>query len=316
MAFFTCESSFESAIAEMWSTAFNGAHFNWICSPAVTELEVIVLDWLAKLLGLPPCFLSGGPTNGGGVIQSSASDATLCVMVAARDKFLAAKTAHFSDDDVEAKEDEICRLRSRLVVVGSTGTHSATKKAAQILGVWFVTVDVEEDQGFSMQGSDLARVLDDLTRRGLEPFFVTATLGTIEVCAVDDFPGIVDTLASRVNTPNEIWVHVDAAYAGAALVLDQYKSLATPFEHFHSFNTNPQKWLLTTFDCSALWVRNRAYLIQSSLSVKPPYLRNESSEGGQVVDYRDWQILWAVAFAVSNCGLLCVLMASAVFKLM
>ncbi|RSL82659.1 hypothetical protein CEP52_016908 [Fusarium oligoseptatum] len=239
MAFFCCTSSYPSAIAEMWSTAFNGAHFNWICSPAVTELEVIVMDWLAKLIGLPDCFLSKGPTNGGGVIHGSTSKAILTVMVAARDKFLASKTAQFSHGHSDAKDDEYWRLRSRLVVLGSAGTHSSTKKAAQILGVRFIAIPVDEEHGFAMQASDLARVLDDLTSRGLEPFFLTATLGTIEVCAVDDFTGIADVLAPKVNTPNEIWIHVDAAYAGSALVLDENKHIAAPFKNFHSFNFNP-----------------------------------------------------------------------------
>ncbi|RSL81404.1 hypothetical protein CEP51_005853 [Fusarium floridanum] len=147
-----------------------------------------------------------------------------------------------------------------------------------------------------MQASDLAQVLDDLTSRGLEPFFLTATLGTIEVCAVDDFTDIADVLAPKVNTPNEIWVHVDAAYAGSALVLDENKHMAAPFKNFHSFNFNPQKWLLTTFDCSALWVRNRAHLIKSSLSVKPPYLQDQLSNDDRTVDYRDWQIPLARRF--------------------
>ncbi|KAM6506245.1 hypothetical protein FSOLCH5_014433 [Fusarium solani] len=228
------------------------------------------MDWLAKLIGLPECFLSKGPTNGGGVIHGSASEAILIVMVAARDRFLAAKTAHLSDDDPDAKEDKLWRLRSRLVVLGSAGTHYSTKKAAQILGVWFIAIPVDEEKGFAMQASDLTHVLDDLASRGLEPFFITATLGTIEVYAVNDFPGIVNVLTPRMNTPNEIWIQVDAAYAGSALVLDENKSLAAPFKNFHSFNFNPQKWLLSTFDCSALWVRNRSHLLKSSLCVKPP----------------------------------------------
>ncbi|KAM0541623.1 hypothetical protein ACHAPJ_013171 [Fusarium lateritium] len=294
MAFFCCTSSYPSAIAEMWSTAFNGAHFNWICSPAVTELEVIVMDWLAKLTGLPDCFLSTGPTQGGGVIHGSASEAILTVMVAARDRFLASKTSTLPG---YAKEDETRRLRGRLVVIGSTGTHSSTKKAAQILGVEYVTVPVHEENGFAMQGRDLTRVLDDATARGLEPFFLTASLGSIEVCAVDDFVSIASALASRADTCDEVWVHVDAAYAGAALVLDENKPIAAPFRHFHSFNFNPQKWLLTTFDCSALWVHQRSHLTQSSLSVKPPYLRHESSNDDDgVVDYRDWQIPLARRF--------------------
>ncbi|RMJ05126.1 hypothetical protein CDV36_014205 [Fusarium kuroshium] len=271
MAFFCCTSSYPSAIAEMWSTAFNGAHFNWIYSPAVTELEVIVMDWLAKLIGLPDCFLSKGPTNGGGVIHGSASEAILTVMVAARNKFLASKTAQLSHGHSDAKDDEYWRLRSRLVVLGSAGTHSSTKKAAQILGVRFIAIPVDEEHGFAMQASDLAQVLDGLTSRGLEPFFLTATLGTIEVCAVDDFTDIADILVPKVNTPNDIWVHVDAAYAGSALVLDENKHMAAPFKNFHSFNFNPQ-------------------------NVKPPYLQDQLSNDDRTVDYRDWQIPLARRF--------------------
>ncbi|PNY26533.1 Aromatic-L-amino-acid decarboxylase [Tolypocladium capitatum] len=310
MAFFPSSSSYPAAIAEMWSSAFNGAHFNWICSPAVTELETITLDWLAQALGLPACFLSGGETHGGGVIHGSASEAILTVMVAARDKFLAAKTAHMPEG--EAKEDETWRLRSRLVALGSAGAHSSTKKAAQVLGLRFATVPVAEEHGFAMQGAALAETLDDLAARGLEPFYLTATLGSTDVCAVDDFPGIVDALSRRAGTPDDVWVHVDAAYAGSALLLDENKPLAEPTARFHSFNFNPHKWMLTTFDCSAVWVRSRADLI-AALSIKPPYLRNQFSDSELVTDYRDWQIplgrrfrslkLWVVLRAYGVRGL-------------
>jgi aromatic-L-amino-acid decarboxylase len=287
MAFFPCSSSFPSAIAEMYSNTYTGAHFNWICSPAVTELETIVMDWLAQALGLPECFLSGGPTHGGGVLHGSASEAILTVMVAARDKYLNEATAHLPEG--EEKEEETWRLRSKLVALGSDGTHSSTKKAAQILGVRFATVPVSEENGFAMTGDALAKKLDELKAKGLEPFYLTATLGTTDVCAVDDFPGIARTLAPRAGKPGEIWVHVDAAYAGTALLLDENKPIAKPFAEFHSFNVNPHKWMLTTFDCSAVWVRGRKHLI-NALSIKPHYLRNQYSDNELVTDYRDWQI--------------------------
>ncbi|UNI21981.1 hypothetical protein JDV02_007916 [Purpureocillium takamizusanense] len=287
MAFFPCSSSYPAAIAEMWSNAFNGAHFNWICSPAATELETVTLDWLAQALALPSCFLSGGETHGGGVIHGSASEAILTVMVAARDKYLAARTAHLPDG--EEKEEETWRLRSRLVALGSAGAHSSTKKAAQVLGVRFATVPVDEEHGFALQGPALAHSLDELAAKGLEPFYLTTTLGTTDVCAVDDFAGIATALAPRAGTAAEVWVHVDAAYAGSALLLEENKPLTQPMAEFHSFNFNPHKWMLTTFDCSAVWVRSRAHLI-SALSIKPPYLRNQFSDGDLVTDYRDWQI--------------------------
>ena len=285
MAFFPSLGSYPGAIAEMYSNAFNGAHFNWICSPAVTELETIVLDWTAQALGLPEEFLSTGPTHGGGVIHGTASEAILTVMVAARDKYLAKKTAHITGD--QAKEDEEWRIRSTLVAVGSSGTHSATKKAAQILGVRFATVPVTKEDGYSMRGDALAHTLDELAGRGLEPFYLTATLGTTEVCAVDDAASIADTLAARNS---DIFVHVDAAFAGTALLLPEYKSLAASFGRFDSFNFNPHKWMLTNFDCSVTFVRRRADLVTSSLSIKPPFLRNHYSDKELVTDFRDWQI--------------------------
>ena len=290
MAFFPCANSFPAAVADMYSDAFSGAHFNWVCSPAVTELETVVMDWLAQAAALPACFLSGGPTHGGGVIHGSASEAVLTVMVAARDKYLAEVTAHLPEaGDDDDKEEQLWRHRSRLVAVGSAGAHSSTKKAAQILGVRFATVPVAEEDGFAMTGPALAETLEGLYARGLEPFYLTATLGTTDVCAVDDFPGIVSALAPRAGRPGEIWVHVDAAYAGSALLLEEHQHLAAPLAAFHSFNLNAHKWLLTTFDCSALWVRSRAWLV-AALSIKPPYLRNQFSDSDLVTDYRDWQI--------------------------
>ncbi|KAK3182377.1 hypothetical protein K4F52_006380 [Lecanicillium sp. MT-2017a] len=311
MAFFPCTASYPANIAEMWSNAFNGAHFNWICSPAVTELETVVLDWLAKALGLPECFLSGGSTHGGGVLHGSASEAILTVMCAGRDKYLAEVTAHLPEGD--DKEEELWRRRSRLVALGSSGAHSSTKKAAQVLGVRFDTVPVSEESGFAMTGAALAAKLAELRARGLEPFYLTATLGTTDVCAVDDFAGIADALSDhKAAGHGEVWVHVDAAYAGSALLLDENKPLAAHFGRFDSFNFNPHKWMLTTFDCSAVWVRSRGHLI-SSLSIKPPYLRNQFSDSDLVTDYRDWQIplgrrfrslkLWFVMRAYGISGL-------------
>lgn len=288
MAFFPCSSSYPAAIAEMYSNAFNGAHFNWICSPAVTELETIVLDWVAQALGLPECYTSGGSTHGGGVLHGTASEAILTVMVGARDKYLAAKIAHLPDG--EEKEEETWRLRSKLVALGSAGAHSSTKKAAQVLGVRFATVPVYEGDGFAMKGEHLAKTLDELKAKGLEPFYLTTTMGTTDVCAVDDFAGIATTLQDRIAAgATEIFVHVDAAYAGSALLLPENQHLTQPFTHFHSFNFNPHKWMLTTFDCSATFVRSRADLI-TALSIKPPYLRNQFSDNELVTDYRDWQI--------------------------
>ncbi|KAG5948658.1 hypothetical protein E4U53_006207 [Claviceps sorghi] len=285
MAFFPCLASYPAVVAEIYTNAMNGAYFNWICSPAATELEVIVMDWMAGALGLPECYTSRGPTRGGGVLHGSASEAVLTVMAAAREQYVAARTRHLPDGP--AKEDETWRLRSRLVAVASTGTHSSTRKAARILGVRFDAVPVGAADGFALRGGPLAARLAQLAARGLEPFFLTATLGTTDVCAVDDLEGIADAL--RRGHP-DVFVHVDAAHAGSALLLPEFRHLAAPLAHFHSFNFNPHKWLLTGYDCSATFVRSRAHLTDALSVDGAPYLRNHASDAGLVTDYRDWQI--------------------------
>lgn len=275
-------------LGEMYSAAFTGAAFNWICSPAVTELETIVLDWLAKAFNLPSCYLSTGPTNGGGVIHGTASEAIATVLVAARDKYLREATDHITDE--EEREDAIAIRRSKLVALGSAATHSATKKAAQIAGVRFRVVPVHAEDGYRMTGAELKRVMLELRARGLEPFYLTATLGTTDTCAVDDMEGVADVLQELAPPgKGEVWVHVDAAYAGATLICPEYQHLARSFDRFHSFNTNMHKWLLVNFDCSAVWVRDRRHLTDA-LSVSLAILRNQHTDSGLVTDYRDWQI--------------------------
>lgn len=273
-------------LGELYSAAFTAPAFNWICSPAVTELETVVLDWLAKLLNLPECYLS--TTHGGGVIQGSASEAIVTVMVAARDKYLCETTSHLSGLELE---DAIAHKKSKMVALGSEQAHSSTQKAAQIAGVRYRSIPVKRENDFAMTGEDMEEVLGQCKAQGLEPFYLTTTMGTTSTCAVDDFASIAKTLYTWAppNVPGEIWVHVDAAYAGAALVCPEHKHLTASFEHFHSFDMNMHKWLLTNFDASCLYVRKRKDLIDA-LSISPSYLRNEFSESGLVTDYRDWQI--------------------------
>ncbi|KAH8803204.1 pyridoxal phosphate-dependent transferase [Xylogone sp. PMI_703] len=286
MAFFPASSSFPGMLGELYSAAFTAPAFNWICSPAVTELETVVMDWLVKLFNLPDCYLS--TTHGGGVIQGSASEAIVTVMVAARDKYLRETTAHLSGRE---QEDAIARKRSTMVALGSTSTHSSTQKAAQIAGVRYRSIPVSRENNFALTAPDLEKAILECKAEGLEPMFLTATIGTTSTCAVDDFGAIASVLAKHAppDHPGEVWVHVDAAYAGAALVCPEYQHLTSSTEHFHSFNVNMHKWLLTNFDASCLFVKKRKDLIDA-LSIMPAYLRNEFSESGLVTDYRDWQI--------------------------
>ncbi|KAG9240631.1 pyridoxal phosphate-dependent transferase [Calycina marina] len=286
MAFFPASSSFPAMLADMYSAAFTAPAFNWICSPAVTELETVVMDWLVKLINLPDCYLS--TTHGGGVIQGSASEAIVTVMVAARDKYLRETTAGLTGLELE---DAIAHKRSRIVALGSEAAHSSTQKAAQICGVRYRSVSITKADNFAMTGANLEKVLEECKAQGLEPFYLTTTMGTTNTCAVDDFATITEVLSRHAppNVAGEVWVHVDAAYAGAALVCLEYQHLTATFDQFHSFDFNMHKWLLTNFDASCLFVRKRKDLIEA-LSISPTYLRNEFSERGLVTDYRDWQI--------------------------
>lgn len=297
-AFFPCASSYPSLLGELYSAALTTAAFNWICSPAVTELETIVLDWLAKTLGLPSCYLSTGPTRGGGVIQGSASEAVLTAMVAARDKYLRETVPPVGGGgdgglSEEEHEERVMVTKSRMVALATTLTHSSAKKAALILGCRFRAIRVREEDGYALTREGVAAALAECRAQGLEPFFLAATLGTTDVCSVDDFEGISAALADHVppGAPGEVWVHVDAAYAGAALVCPEVQESTRIglISRFHSFDMNMHKWLLVNFDASCFFVRNREWLTQA-LSVNQAVYGNKASDGGLVTDYREWQI--------------------------
>lgn len=283
MAFFPANATYPSMLGELYSAAFTAPAFNWLCSPAVTELETIVLDWLAHILHLPDCFLSEG--EGGGVIQGSASEAIVTVMVAARERYLNQACEGVGGKE---KEERLNCTRGRLVALGSEESHSSTAKAALIAGVRYKSISTRMEDHLALTGEGLRIALDECACEGLEPFYLTTTLGTTGTCATDHFHEIADILR-KAHMSTRIWVHVDAAYAGAALILDEYGHIANHFAAFDSFNMNMHKWLLTNFDASCLYVRIRANLT-SALSITPSYLRNPFSDSGLVTDYRDWQI--------------------------
>jgi aromatic-L-amino-acid/L-tryptophan decarboxylase len=240
MAFFPANSTFPGMIGEMYSSAFNAAAFNWLCSPAITELETIMMDWLAQMLNLPECFLSKG--KGGGVIQGTASEVIVTLMVAARERYLNRSATGLDGKGAEDKKDS---LRGKLVALGSEQAHSSTQKGAIIAGTKFRTVPVFRQDKYSMRGSSLRRVLEDCKEADLVPYYLTVTLGTTGCCAVDSFQEIAEIMKDWPD----IWVHVDAAYAGSALVCEEYHDLTAAFMHFDSFNMNMHKWMLTNFDC-------------------------------------------------------------------
>ena len=239
MAFYPASATYPSMLGELYSAAFTAPAFNWLCSPAVTELETIVLDWLGRLFNLPACFLSDG--EGGGVIQGSASEAVVTVMVAARERYLNNACKGLEGEEMEKRK---AGVRGRLVALGSEQSHSSTAKGALIAGVRYKSVPCRMEDDLAMTGAGLQSILEECTKEGLEPFYLTTTFGTTATCATDRFREIRDVIQSWP----ELWVHVDAAYAGAALVCPEYQHNAEHFGAFDSFDMNMHKWLLTNFD--------------------------------------------------------------------
>ncbi|MFW6205463.1 MAG: pyridoxal-dependent decarboxylase, partial [Actinomycetota bacterium] len=235
----------------------------WSTSPACTELETHVLDWLLELLDLPDRFRSDGA--GGGVIQDSASSATLCALLAARERTGGDPRSH--------------------TVYASTQAHSSVEKAVRIAGLApdaLRLVPVDGDHALRMPDLEdqVKRDIDD----GRRPLMVVATVGTTSSAAVDPVRAIGE-MCRRAGA----WLHVDAAMAGAAALAPEHRQLHEGVELADSYCTNPHKWMFTNFDCDAFYVADRAPLI-NALSVLPEYLRNAASETGAVIDYRDWQV--------------------------
>jgi aromatic-L-amino-acid decarboxylase len=269
-AFFPANASGPSILGELLSAGLGVQGMLWATSPACTELETHVLDWLVGMLDLPQAFRSDGP--GGGVIQDSASSASLCALLAARER-----TTHLQSNERGCD--------GRLVAYASTQAHSSIEKAVKIAGLGRQHLHlVEVDDGFALRVHDLSRQIEQDRQAGLVPCFVVATVGTTSSNAIDPLPEI-----GPICRREGVWLHVDAAMAGTAAVCPEFRHIHTGLELADSYCFNPHKWMFTNFDCDCFYVADRAALIHA-LSVLPEYLRNEATESGAVFDYRDWQV--------------------------
>lgn len=269
-AFFPANNSGPSVLAELLSAGLGVQGMLWATSPACTELETHVLDWLAKMLALPEPFHSSGA--GGGVIQDSASSATLCAILAAREQATAYQSNETGCD-------------GRLVAYGSTQTHSSLEKGIKIAGLGRQNLRlIEVDDRFAMRPDLLAAQIERDRQAGLVPFFVCATVGTTSSSAIDPLPAI-----GHICREQDLWFHIDAAMYGTAAICPEFRFINDGVELADSYTFNPHKWMFTNFDCNCFFVADRSHLI-NTLSVMPEYLRNQASESGQVFDYRDWQI--------------------------
>ncbi|XP_065836684.1 aromatic-L-amino-acid decarboxylase-like isoform X2 [Oscarella lobularis] len=282
-AYYPAGFSYPSLLGEMLCDAIGCVGFSWIASPACTELETIVLDWLGKALGLPEAFLtnesdaSGKPQCGGGVIQGSASEALLVGVLAARTRSV--KKLQEKDPSLSVQQ-----AMDKLIAYASDHVHSAFQKGGLLAGVRTRTLPTDDE--FSLRGDSLKQAIEEDIKAGFVPCFVCATLGTTSFCSFDNLPEI-----GPICQENDVWLHIDAAYAGGALICPEFRHFGNGIEFADSFNFNAHKWFLTNFDCSCMWVKNRAPLITAMSPITTPaFLRNAASETGLVTDYMHWEI--------------------------
>lgn len=269
-AYFPGNNSPPSVLGELLSAGLGVQGMMWATSPACTELESLVLDWLVDMLGLPSAFLSS--SQGGGVIQDSASSATLCALLAARER------ATGGDSNREGNP-------GHLTAYASNQAHSSVEKGVRIAGLGSHNLRmIDVDPSFAMRPDRLRQAILDDRNRGQLPCFVCATVGTTSSTALDPVREI-----GEICREFGIWLHVDAAMAGTAALCPEFRYLHADLERADSYCFNPHKWMFTNFDCNCLFLADRRPLIQA-LSILPEYLRNEASASGAVIDYRDWQI--------------------------
>ena len=261
-AYFPSNTSGPSILGELLSAGLGIQGMLWTTSPAATELETHVLDWLVELLDLPSRFRSDGA--GGGVIQDSASSAVLCALVAARER---------------------AGVADRVTVYASAQAHSSVAKAVRIAGLGDAALrEISVDGRRAMRADELAAAVERDSQAGLLPLMAVATVGTTGSGAIDPVRAV-----GEICRRHGIWLHVDAAMAGTAALVPELRYIHDGLELADSYCTNPHKWMFTNFDCDAFYVADRRPLI-GALSVLPEYLRNAATESGEVIDYRDWQI--------------------------
>jgi aromatic-L-amino-acid decarboxylase len=286
-AYFPANTSPPSILAEMAIATLGTQCMIWETSPAAAELEEKMILWLRNMLGLPPSFE--------GVIQDTASTAALAAILTAREKV--------SDFSINL---EGIKNKGSLKVYCSEQAHSSIDKAVKICGIGqrnLVKIGVKDD--FSMDPVMLREAVLNDRKKGDIPFCVIATLGTTGTTAVDPLRAI-----GEICSENDIWLHVDAAMAGTALILPEFQWMLDGKEYIDSFVFNPHKWMFTNFDCSAYFVKDASLLIRT-FEILPEYLKTRTR--GKVNDYRDWGVplgrrfralkLWSVIRSYGTEGL-------------
>ena len=261
-AYFPANNSPPSVLAELLTAGLGAQCMVWQTSPAAVELEERVMEWLRQLLGLPEGMQ--------GVIQDTASTATLVALLTAREKAT----------DFESNRKG---LNKPLIIYISEEAHSSVDKGAKIAGYGAQNIRrIPTDETFAMIPKKLEEAVIDDKEKGYVPACVVATVGTTSSTAVDPlFP------IGQICHEHGVWLHVDAAFAGTASILPEKRWKLEGVELVDSFVFNPHKWMLTNFDCSAYFVRDPGALIQT-FEIHPEYLK--TGMDAEVKNYRDWGI--------------------------
>lgn len=269
-AYFPANASGPAVLGDLLSSGLGVQGMLWLTSPACTELETHVLDWLVEMAGLPERFKSS--STGGGVIQDTASTAALTALLAGRER----ATRYASNEQ---------GCDGRLTAYASSQAHSSIEKAVKIAGLGRQNLRIiAVDENFAMRPDDLRQRIEQDLQAGLRPCFVAATIGTTSSNAMDPLRQI-----GQICQEYGVWFHVDGAMSGTAGLCPEYRWIQDGLEYADSYCFNPHKWMFTNFDCDCFYVADRAALIQT-LSILPEYLRNKATEAGAVIDYRDWHI--------------------------
>ncbi len=268
--FFPANASGPAILGDLLSSGFGINGMIWSSSPSCTELETHMMDWLVNILDLPKHFHSS--SSGGGVIQDSASSATLCALLAGREK----ATNGLSN---------IKGVRENLIVYSSNQSHSSIEKAVKVAGLGIENLRIiDVNDSFSMRIDHLENTIKDDLRGGGIPCFLVATSGTTSSTAFDPLVEI-----GEICLKYNIWLHVDAAMAGTDALCEEFRWVNEGLNNADSYCFNPHKWMLTNFDCDAFFIKDRKALTET-LSIQPEYLKNSLSESDTVIDYKDWQI--------------------------
>lgn len=270
-AYFPSNTSFSSILGELLAAGLGVQGMSWVTSPACTEVETLMLDWMQELLGLPAAFHSTS-ANGGGVIQGTASEAALVAILSARWRATGGAVNHDGDT-------------TRLVAYATSQAHSSIEKGLRIAGIGTDRIRiVPHDDTFAMSPEALEEMITSDRASGLVPFFVCSTRGTTSSMAFDPTPAI-----GAICRRQSLWLHVDAAMSGIAALAPEFGWVNYGLDLADSYCTNPHKWMGVNFDCDLYWTADRGALL-GALSILPEYLRSDAAEAGAVIDYRDWQI--------------------------